>query len=490
MIKSNGGIIGPDNVTTGGPFGSASGVFKLGEVTDLVKESKWPTPGPQGYQSANSCRFNGSSSKLVKSQSAGNRDLWTYSVWIKWSAITTTTTTFFASSDGSNLYAYIGIQSYKIRFLDYNSGNQTNLITNRLFRDPSAWYHVVLAYDSAQGTASNRVKLYINGVQETSFSTETYPSQGLDSAVNVNSSNFIISSNQDQSSGSMWNGYMAESCFIDGQALAPTSFGEFNSQTGIWVPIDVSGLTFGTNGFYQNYSNASALGEDFSGNNNDFTVSNLTSIDQTTDTCSTNFATMNPLDTFNSPAISDGNTVCPGGSSGDKSVRSTIAISQGKWYWEVNCDISNALYIGIINTEVALAVGFDLSVASTNSVIYNANGGGLTKNGSAVATYTNASNSTIGFALDLDAGTLKLSKDGVFFNSGNAVVTGIASDTYSPVFCPNAGGSPATAKVNFGNPAYAISSGNTDGNGFGNFEYAVPSGYLSLNTKNLAVVLA
>ena len=334
-----------------------------------------------------------------------------------------------------------------------------------------------------QGTASNRVKIYVNGTQLTNFDTSSYPSQNYDTLMNDNAQHWL---GRYTNQSYYYDGYICEMVVIDGQQLDPTSFGEFDSDSpNVWKPIDVSGLTFGTNGFYLDFEDSSALGNDANGGD-DFTVVNLTSVDQTTDTCTNNFATMNPLDTFNSPAISDGNTVCPGGSSGDKSVRSTIAISQGKWYWEVNCDISNALYIGIINTEVALAVGYDLSVASTNSVIYNANGGGLTKNGSAVATYSNASNATIGFALDLDNGTLKLSQDGTFFNSGNAVVTGIASDTYSPVFCPNAGGSPAIAKVNFGNPAYSITSGNSDDNNYGNFEYDVPSGYYALNTKNLA----
>ena len=447
------------------------------------------------YNVANSLRFNSSSSDdlVYTPSSTGNRRTFTWSVWVKRSKLGVNQMTIFkkegsgSDTNGNGNADYLGLAYFNsddtLQVARNQEGDFVNVKTTRVFRDVSAWYHVIVSIDTTQGTGSNRVRCWVNGTEESLTFTVT-PTQNREFDFNQSGEAHHLGSS---GNGSYLDGYLTECVFLDGTAVTgATDFGEFSENENIWRPIDVSGLTFGTNGFYLDFENSGSLGADVSGNGNNFTVNNLTSIDQTTDTCTNNFATMNPLDTFNSPAISDGNTVCPGGSSGDKSVRSTIAISQGKWYWEVNCDISNALYIGIINTEVALAVGFDLSVASTNSVIYNANGGGLTKNGSAVATYTNASNATIGFALDLDAGTLKLSKDGVFFNSGNAVATGIASDTYSPVFCPNAGGSPATAKVNFGNPAYSISSGNSDGNGYGNFEYSVPSGYYALNTKNLA----
>ena len=455
-----------------------------------------------GYDVANSCRFDGSSSKLVKSQSAGNRDLWTYSVWIKWSAITTTTTTFFASSDGSNLYAYIGIQSYKIRFLDYNSGNQTNLITNRLFRDPSAWYHVVLAYDSAQGTASNRVKLYINGVQETSFSTETYPSQGLDSAVNVNSSNFIISSNQDQSSGSMWNGYMAESCFIDGQALAPTSFGEFDEDSGIWKPIDVSGLTFGTNGFYLDFKDSANLGNDANGGT-DFTESGLAATDQSTDTCTNNFATWNPLDNY-APAstFAEGNLqITTGGSNIYSFNNSTIAVSSGKWYAEVKVlttatDNFNMIGISALSPVYYRSSPWGELGDSAYAYAYVGYDGKYRNNNSDTsygASYT--TNNIVGIYLDLDNNKLYFSKDGALQNSGTGISITAAASTPTGHYFFSAGNyqnNNAVYSANFGSPAFAISSGNTDGE-YGNFEYSTTitgdgasKTFKALNTKNLA----
>jgi len=453
-----------------------------------------------GFDVANSCRFDGSSSKLVKSQSAGNRDLWTYSVWIKRCAITTTTTTFFASSDGSNLYAYIGIQSHKIRFLDYNSGNQTNLITNRLFRDPSAWYHVVLTYDSAQSTASNRVKLYINGVQETSFSTETYPSQNLDSAVNVNSSNFIISSNQDQSSGSMWNGYMAESCFVDGQALAPTSFGEFDEDSGIWKPINVSGLTFGTNGFYLDFEDSANLGNDANGGT-DFTESGLASTDQSTDTCTNNFCTMNPLDNYYAAStFSEGNLKFISQVSGFQYNTATFGLSQGKWYFEVK------LIAAANNDEVNIGIAGRTTESTTGYLgLYNDTYGMYGDNGKI---YNGGSSSSYGVAytvgdiigvyMDLDNNKLYYAKNGTIMNSGTGkditVATSTTTGFYFPALGDFFGGQTGTFEVNFGNPTFSISSGNTDPNGYGNFEYDPSAGtfdgsskdFLAINTKNLS----
>ena len=265
MIKSNGGIIGPDNVTTGGAFGSASGVFKLGEVTDLIKESKWPTAGPQGFQVANSVRFNdGSGDSLSRSNgsSPSSQRLFTFSGWYKKATL--------ASGVNFQFFALYNDNTDRMDFrfgdgdtIDFrNNAPRCRITTNRLFRDVSAWYHVVLRVDTTQSTAANRIRLYVNGVQETSFSAADYGDQNDD--LITNASTFAIG---DDSYGTAhYDGNMCEVVYCDGQSLGPTSFGEFNSQTGIWVPKVVTGLTFGNNGFYQPLLlTAGALGEDFSG---------------------------------------------------------------------------------------------------------------------------------------------------------------------------------------------------------------------------------
>jgi hypothetical protein len=435
-----------------------------------------------GYEIDNSLRFNAGSSDYL-SRTFGtptDAEKWTWSCWIKRSTLGATQT-LFSYDSGGNLQEFIGFNSTdSFRWYHRTSGGTTYYLnTNRLFRDVSAWYNILVVYDSSQGTASNRVKFFVNGTQETSFETSNYPAQDVDSELNKANAIRLYSWNGSE----YFNGYIAENVFCDGQALAPSDFGEFDEDSGIWKPIAYEG-TYGTNGYFLEFKDSSALGDDTSGNTNDWTVNNLTSIDQTTDTPTNNFCTFNPLDTYNSPTITDGNTICNAGAS-DRSFRSTIGISQGKWYWEVDATTNNSANMGILNTVIQLTDGNTQQTQSTNSVIFEAFGGLVNKNGTLIATYTGGS-AIYGFAFDLDAGTLKLSKDGVFYNSGDPVVTGITADTYLPWFAPNGGGSPTEFKANFGNPAFTISSGNSDGNGYGNFEYAVPSGYYSLNTKNLA----
>jgi hypothetical protein len=435
-----------------------------------------------GYEIDNSLRFNAGSSDYL-SRTFGtptDAEKWTWSCWIKRSTLGATQT-LFSYDSGGNLQEFIGFNSTdSFRWYHRTSGGTTYYLnTNRLFRDVSAWYNILVVYDSSQGTASNRVKFFVNGTQETSFETSNYPAQDVDSELNKANAIRLYSWNGSE----YFNGYIAENVFCDGQALAPSDFGEFDEDSGIWKPIAYEG-TYGTNGYFLEFKDSSALGDDTSGNTNDWTVNNLTSIDQTTDTPTNNFCTFNPLDTYNSPTITDGNTICNAGAS-DRSFRSTIGISQGKWYWEVDATTNNSANMGILNTVIQLTDGNTQQTQSTNSVIFEAFGGLVNKNGTLIDTYTGGS-AIYGFAFDLDAGTLKLSKDGVFYNSGDPVVTGITADTYLPWFAPNGGGSPTEFKANFGNPAFTISSGNSDGNGYGNFEYAVPSGYYSLNTKNLA----
>ena len=434
-----------------------------------------------GFDVANSLRFDDGSSDYLNRTTGTptNANKCTFSLWVKRSALGSTKALMgFHSSDGNRGNFVFEIDKLEVRMFD----TSMQLTTNRLFTDISAWYHIVLAIDTTQGTASNRVKLYINGVQETSFATSSYPSQNSD--FGFNKSGIVFKTTQKGEQNDFFDGYISEFVMIDGQQLAPDQFGEFDAND-VWRPIDVSELTFGSNGYYLDFQSSGALGNDVSGNNNDFTANNLTAIDQTTDTPTNNFCTMNPADNYNNPTPSDGNTILNAGGS-DKSLRCTQSFSQGKWYWEVNTTANNSANMGIINGSVGLTDGNSQQSVSTDSVIWEGNGGLLFKNGSSVTSAYAGGTSTYGFAFDLDAGTLKLSQNGIFYNSGSAVVTSISANTYFPFFAPNGGGSPTEFKANFGNPAYTITSSNTDANGYGNFEYAVPSGYYALNSKNLA----
>ena len=446
------------------------------------------------YEVANSLRFNDDSSDYlsITPGSSSNTKKWTFSCWIKLGNIKNSFhsifTAFTGSTDQYNAVALDNSNRVVFITMDEGSGGVMNVISNAMLRDPSAWYHIVTAYDSAQATDTNRVKGYINGTQVTSLSTSNYPAQDKTTYINSNNQHNI---------GKRWNanyydGYMAEVVFIDGQALTPTSFGEFDSDTNIWKPIDVSGLTFGTNGFYLDFEDSSALGDDVSGNNNDFTVNNLTSVDQSTDTCTNNFATMNPLDKTpigTSLTYSHGNLVITASSGSDWTTRyslSNFVVSSGKWY--VECQVgsigTNQWYVGVIKNRQTATFNSSLGFLS-NGVGYGhyAADGRIINNGSDLSTGSSfTTNDIIGIALDLDNGTLNFYKNG---SANGSQVTSL--DTTAEWQFVSNSYSNAAWNWNFGGTqSFTISSGNSDGNGIGNFEYSVPSGYFALCTSNLA----
>jgi len=438
---------------------------------------------------ANSLRFDdGSSDYLNRTPSgAGNLRTMTFSFWMKRCNFTTDAQRVFSifnnsgadqfwlrMSDGGNDY---------LDFFSQTSSSQTlRLVTNARLRDPSAWYHIVVAVDTTQATDTNRIKIYINGTQQTSFSTTSYPSQNTDLEWNKAIAN-IIGAQQSSGSSEFIDMYLAEVCFIDGTALDPTSFGETDTASGIWKPKKISGLTFGTNGFYLPFTNSASLGADSSGNSNDFTVNNLTAIDQTTDTPTNNYATLNPLAANSTTlTLSEGNLKATFPNAGAGGIAtSTFGVSSGKWYWEIlilGNDGVTQPKLGIVPVET-----FTNTPSSIDAAIYgytygrNGNKSILGSVSSYGATFTN--NDIISFALDMDAGTLVAYKNGV---SQGTLATSI-SGTMTPAFTAYNG---YVESANFGNPPFTISSGNADANGYGNFEYAVPSGYFALNTKNLA----
>ena len=300
-----------------------------------------------GYDVANSLRFDdGSSDYLDRTPSStGNRKTWTISVWIKRSAISSVQKFLSFRVDNSNTTEF-GYEptNNELRIYNISSGSVvTDFITSQYFRDVSAWSHFVFACDTTQSTESNRFKIYHNGEQITSFSTSDYPSLNEDMFVNYNSA--VNQIGRQKATTYHFDGYMAEVVLIDGTQLDATSFGEFDEDSPtIWKPKDVSGLTFGTNGFHLDFENSGSLGADVSGNGNNFTVNNLTSIDQSTDTCTNNFATLNSLVNFNSGVFSEGNLAI---TFGDDTV-STIGLTRGRWYWEAQrTNSTNEAHFGI-----------------------------------------------------------------------------------------------------------------------------------------------
>jgi hypothetical protein len=474
-----------------------------------------------GYEVDNSLRFDGASSDYLSRTfgASGNTKTFTFSFWVKKCELATNPDTM---SDAQMLFGgqQSGYPAFQCLFLHTNdtifikdaqgaTDIQLSIKTEMQFRDPSAWYHIVFAVDTTQATESDRAKLYVNGVLQTALDGENasggardtplYPPQNTDLQFNSNEAHYInkYATNYEDM-------YMAEFVFIDGQQLDATSFGEFDADTGIWKPIDVSGLTFGTNGLYLDFENSGSLGADVSGNGNNFTVNNLTSIDQTTDTPTNNYATLNLLYS-QVHILSQGNLEYTSSTSDWDSSLSTIAVSSGKWYWETKLssldDSSFRFYMGICderdgNLIAKNQVGQNPAgrVGDTIGLIPDGGSPDAVKNGSSTGSWsTNSVNDIIGIAVDCDNGAVYFSKNGTFMNSGDptsgASKTGGITFTTGQTYLMGVtvyGDSPAQQQLNFGNPIHSISSGNSDGNGYGNFEYSVPSGYYALNTKNLA----
>ena len=285
-----------------------------------------------GFQVANSAMFNKADAEYLDADSGfgtpSNADIGTLSMWFKRANLGDSNLRLFTHGSGGS----VQIQAYFTSSNTLVVGNGTEVTTTQLFRDPHAWYHLVVRVDTSQGTAADRVRVYLNGSQITDFSASSYPSQNADI---FTSTGWRIGS-WSGSTTHTFDGYMAEVVYCDGQSLAPTSFGE-TDDNGVWRPIDVSGLTFGNNGFYLNFaSSGSDLGDDASGNSNDFTNNN--SVTQTTDTCTDNHATFSPLlSNASKVTLSEGNMR---GASSTSSGHVGLIVSgfelptAGKYYWE------------------------------------------------------------------------------------------------------------------------------------------------------------
>ena len=451
-----------------------------------------------GYQVDNSCRFNdGSSDHMFKTASAGNRRTFTFSTWFKRGQLSTNQQ-FFTSYSAANAggFAYMQLEAPESGVIGDRISLEVYgtilLKTNQVLRDPSSWYNLVIAVDTTSGTANNRCRMYLNGTEITSFATRNNPDQNFDFAYNQNSVDLVLGSNNyGGNKGNYFDGYLAETVWIDGTQYAASDFGEFDEDSGIWKPIDVSGLTFGNNGFYLDFEDSGDLGDDESGNGNDFAETNLAAIDQSTDTCTNNFATLNVLNKGTSVSLSEGNLAYTAPSGSFASVLSTIGFSQGKWYAEYQWKSGSNSHVGIGKENINY----------NHYLSYTANGYSYYKDGrkfnnSSASSYGNsyAVDDIIGVALDLDNGAIWFSKNGTWQNSAtlteiqngtttNAAFTSLSGEFF---FGTGMGNSNELAYFNFGSPPYSESGGETDGNGYGNFAHEVPSGYYSLNTKNLA----
>ena len=435
------------------------------------------------YEIDNSLRFNEQDDAKLSfdPDSAGNVDTMTISFWMKPDLnFGGDHNNIFSVRPSAGSYAML-VHRTGGEILFEHSGAGDILKTNRLFRDPSAWYHIVLALDSTNSTASLRARLYVNGIEETSFATDGRASHSQ------NTDFLFGGGNPHQISGDptgnyFYGGYLADFYYVNGTQLAPTSFGETNDN-GVWIPKAYGG-SYGTNGFHLEFKetgtsqNSSGMGADTSGNDNHFAVTNLAATDVTTDTPTNNFATWNSLQERPGEGLAtfaEGNTKVSGTS---KHGYATIALpTSGKWYAEVKFTSgSSTAHLGLRDIDDYTADGNTDRLLFRNDANYD--DGDHTDLTSYGSSWTN---SIIGIAVNLDDNEVVFYKDGTAQNSGTAI-----SHNASNQFIHAATAGDYSAEANFGNPPFAISSGNADANGYGNFEYAVPSGYYALCTKNLA----
>ena len=478
--------------------------------------------GTTTYSIDQSIRFNFSDSAYMSRAvgSGGNTKTWTFSCWFKIGVLGSqrSVSPFLWSchqSDGNRLQLSFDSGSLGVAgdFLSIYDGASASTIfrTNRVFRDPSAWYNLVLVADTSNTVSSERFRVYVNGQTETSFSTFNAPSLNADLGWNQNGSTYYLGDYFASHGTYGFDGYIAEMVHIDGTALDPSSFAETNS-AGIWIPKDVSGLTFGTKGFYIDGRDSADLGDDESGNGNDFTTSGLAAHDQISDSPSNNFCTLNPIyrGTGSQYGVQEnGNLELKFSGSQNAGQVCTQLFTTGKWYWEMRVKAGGGSANYFLSSGIA-AVNDGYVKSDTNmhgtvtgEIGVNSYDGKVRFANSVTKTYTEvpfADGDILQVAVDTDNGAIYYGKNGTFMGSGDP--TSGASKTnagatwtpasYSGGWVPTAGalgGSVPIVTMNFGQEGTfsggTTAGGNSDGNGVGNFKYSVPSGYLALCTKNL-----
>ena len=436
-----------------------------------------------GYEIERSLRFNSSDSPNMHREggSDGNRRTFTVSVWIKRASLAEHSWWDFYTNDANRTIFQIYFGQLRI-FSRVSNSTQMSLQTDSgmKLRDFSAWYHFLYAVDTTQSTSTNRVKIYINGEQQTL--NGTYPSQNAETYVGSNNENRIGCQHDSAGNEAFFNGYMAEFNYIDGSQLTPSDFAETDTATGEYKPIEYSG-SYGTKGYYINFSDnssVSALGTDFSGNGNNFvnfngfSVSSGVGNDSVTDTPTNNWATMSPSIRAgsNSPTYTNGNLSVQGPGSGIGKCGATFGLSSGKWYAEAKITHSGSnLMLGIINAGTNydnneyLGSGSDFAIAADclNQRIRkegsnNQTGLGGMQNGDILA-----------FAIDMDNGTFQLYNNGS--TKGSSVSFTVAN--YAPfTFAQTTGADTSKVEWNFGQQG---------------FTYTPPAGYVALNSQNLPV---
>ena len=428
--------------------------------------------------------------------SAGNQRTWTWSGWVKRGQINIDgqPQTFFGVGAGSgtqsnSTFLWMGFYDRKVYVQDWD--NNIKYVTNRYFRDPSAWYHFCIVVDTTDGTAGDRIKIFCNGVRETSFEVSNSPSEDHDTAINSTNQHRMGAVDRPTYDYRL-DAYLAEVHFIDGTALTPTSFGKTDSTTGQWIPKEAAGLTYGTNGFYCKFVSG-ALGTDSSGEGNNYTAVNLANDDTMKDTPTNNMSTWNPIDA----ASQSGGTLSQGNlriASQDYILRKATLyfgdtfISTGKWYWEV---VETG---GVYGSSFGVTNNFSQDggeiVGEANKSWYSAR---YYKDYTATSSTSTgerySAGNVLGIALDLDNDTIKYYVNNSLENTDSTISASNAMVPFSMSTLSGSGNEWPSSVINFGQNSSFNSlktrANNADANGYGDFFYSPPSGYLCACSKNL-----
>ena len=411
--------------------------------------------------------------------SEGNRKTWTFSCWFKrGQQDSTDNASGYYYLFGSSIYGgnetYIRVQGDHLHVSGYDGGSSDfSYYSNFLLRDLAAWYHVVVICDTTESAEADRVKVYLNGSQVTDWSGANHASLNFDTMINNTNWHAVGAYKASSGDGGLyrWDGYVAEAYLLDGTAKAVTAFGETDSETGQWIPKKTAFTSseYGTNGFYLKFKSG-AIGTDSSGKGNNYTTVNLANSDVMLDTPTNNYCTLNSTASGGS-IFSQGNLKCTTGSNTNRIAVGTMSTpSSGKWYWECKpTSLTGGLGIGVgnigsyrtsVNSYIGNYAGTYLWYSYNTYGYKDVNGSNSSVAQSFIA------NDVVGVALDLDAGTLTMYKNG---SSQLQVASGL-SGQFEPVFGDGSGSNAATFEVNFGQKA---------------FVYTPPSGFKSLNTTNM-----
>ena len=426
-----------------------------------------------------------------------NDKKYTFSTWVKRAMESTEEVLISGGTSGSNGDFLVFRSTDQLEWQMYHGTNTGILKTDRLFRDPAAWYHIVITYDSANAVAGDRMKMYVNGVEETSFATDTNPPQDTASYINAAVQNNIGYDTYGLATSAYFGGVLAHTQLCDGQAYAASDFGETDSTSGIWIAKTSPSVTYGNNGFFLKYQDTAAFGDDSSGNTNDFTMSGT--ITQTKDTPDDNFCTMNPLSAgvINGAGmpLTTGNTTIYDGDANWRSGFGTIGDNQGKYYFEAKAvGSSTNWWIGFLDARQVVKGEYKFTEYTRG---YGVSGGGNKGNSNTEVSWgvTYAQNDIAMCALDLDNGKIYFGKNGTWSESGDptsgSTGTGAAySVTTDYIYLPAVGLYDTTAgmSLNFGNGYFgttAVASAGTNASGIGTFEYDVPTGYTAVSTLGL-----